>query len=246
MVLRIYIGILIGLMSIQASKAQLSKRDSIRLKQMLEGDEEIKINPEAIKNIQFNFAPKLEESRKPRMAEDKPWMDFDQNLPKTFNDTTRWRKPKFIRLLPYTVYTQWWEDPINDKLILDRKDTMTFKLNLDYLKMYIPQHQPVATFDTDKLLFENLTKRGRAIKRNRKRAKAWKIYNDYVPTKEDSLKWYGNKKRTPKDTPHIVKKDTLLHENEINRQNETDKSSKMIPLQALPFEEYRREYGKDY
>ena len=52
----------------------------------------------------------------------------------------------------------------------------------------------------DKFLYENLTKRGRAIRRNKKRAKAWKIYNDYVPTLEDSLKWYGNKKRIPKDT----------------------------------------------
>ena len=233
------------MMSIHASKAQLTRRDSLRLKELLEGDEEIKINPEAIKDIQFNFVPKLEDSRKPRMAEDRPWMNFDKSLPKNFNDTARWHKPKFIRLLPYTVYTQWWEDPINDKLILDRKDTMTFKLNFDYLKMYIPQHQPVTTFDADKLLFENLTKRGRAIKRNRKRAKAWKIYNDYVPTKEDSLKWYGNKKRTPKDTLYIMKNDTLFHENEVYRQDKTDERRQMIPLQGFAFEEYGRKDGKD-
>ncbi len=223
-------------MNILVSKAQLTRRDSLRLKELLESDEDIKINPEAIKNIQFNFAPNLEDSRKPRMAENKPWMDFDKSLPKSFNDTTRLRNLKFIRLLPYTVYTKWWEDPINDKLVLDRRDTMTFKLNLEYLKMYIPKHQPIATFDTDKLLFENLTKRGRAIKRNRKRAKAWKIYNDYVPTKKDSLKWYGNKKRTPKDTLNIMKKDSLLHEDEIYRQNKTDESRQMIPLQGFALE----------
>ena len=232
-------------MNILVSKAQLTRRDSLRLKELLESDEEIKINPEAIKNIQFNFAPNLEDSRKPRMAENKPWMDFDKSLPKSFNDTTRLRKLKFIRLLPYTVYTKWWEDPINDKLVLDRRDTMTFKLNLDYLKMYIPKNQPIATFDTDKLLFESLTKRGRAIKRNQKRAKAWKIYNDYVPTKEDSLKWYGNKKRTPKDTLNIMKKDSLLHEDEIYRQDKTDESRQMIPLQGFALEEYSRKDGED-
>ena len=232
-------------MNILVSKAQLTRRDSLRLKELLESDEDIKINPEAIKNIQFNFAPNLEDSRKPRMAEDKPWMDFDKSLPKSFNDTTRLRKPKFIRLLPYTVYTKWWEDPINDKLVLDRRDTMTFKLNLEYLKMYIPKNQPIATFDTDKLLFESLTKRGRVIKRNRKRAKAWKIYNDYVPTKEDSLKWYGNKKRTPKDTLNIMKKDSLLHEDEIYSQNKTDESRQMIPLQGFALEEYGGKDGED-
>ena len=56
------------------------------------------------------------------------------------------------------------------------------------------------------------------------------IYNDYVPTKEDSLKWYGNKKRTPKDTLNIIKKDSLLHEDEIYRQDETDESRQMIQL----------------
>ena len=82
---------------------------------------------------------------------------------------------------------------------------------MDYLKeMYIPIHKPLIGFDADKILFENLTKRGRAIKRTKKKAKAWKTYKDYVPTKEDSLKWYGNKKRIPKDTL-IIKKDPLNH-----------------------------------
>lgn len=39
--------------------------------------------------------------------------------------------------------------------------------------------------DFDKLLYENLTKRGRAIKHNRTHAVAWKKYADYIPTKQD-------------------------------------------------------------
>ena len=205
MVFRISLSILFCIIGILASKAQLSRRDSIRLKQLLEGDKEIKLNQEAVKSIQFNFAPDINEMHKPKMSEEKPWMEFNKSLPKNFNDTVQWRKPKFIRLLPYTIFTRLGEDPVNDIIIKTRKDTLRMKLKLDYLKEYIPQHQPVVSFDAEKLLYENLTKRGRAIRRNRKRAKAWKIYNDYVPTKEDSLKWYGNKKRIPKDTLHINK-----------------------------------------
>ena len=200
MIFRISLSILFCIIGILTSKAQLSRRDSIRLKQLLEGDKEIKLNQEAVKSIQFNFAPDINEMHKPKMSEEKPWMEFNKSLPKNFNDTVQWRKPKYIRLLPYTIFTRLGEDPVNDIIIKTRKDTLRMKLKLDYLKEYIPQHQPVVSFDAEKLLYENLTKRGRAIRRNRKRAKAWKIYNDYVPTLEDSLKWYGNKKRIPKDT----------------------------------------------
>lgn len=200
MIFRISLSILFCIIGILASKAQLSKRDSIHLKQLLEGDEEIKLNQEAVKNIQFNFAPDINDMRKPKMSKEKPWMEFNKSLPKNFNDTVQWQKPKYIRLLPYTIYTKWDEDPINDIIIKSRRDSISIKLKFDYLKNYIPQHQPVVSFDADKFLYENLTKRGRAIRRNKKRAKAWKIYNDYVPTLEDSLKWYGNKKRIPKDT----------------------------------------------
>ena len=210
MIFRISLSILFCLMGILTSKAQLSRRDSIRLKQLLEGNKEIKLNQEAVKSIQFNFAPDINEMHKPKMSEEKPWMEFNKSLPKNFNDTVQWRKPKFIRLLPYTIFTRLGEDPVNDIIIKTRKDTLRMKLKLDYLKEYIPQHQPVVSFDAEKLLYENLTKRGRAIRRNRKRAKAWKIYNDYVPTKEDSLKWYGNKKRIPKDTL-VISVDSIDH-----------------------------------
>jgi hypothetical protein len=210
MIFRISLSILFCIIGILTSKAQLSRRDSIRLKQLLEGDKEIKLNQEAVKSIQFNFAPDINEMQRPKMSEEKPWMEFNKSLSKNFNDTVQWRKPKYIRLLPYTIFTRLGEDPVNDIIIKTRNDTLRMKLKLDYLKEYIPQHQPVVSFDAEKLLYENLTKRGRAIRRNRKRAKAWKIYNDYVPTKEDSLKWYGNKKRIPKDTL-MISVDSIDH-----------------------------------
>ena len=121
---------------------------------------------------------------------------------------------------------------------------MEMKLKLDLTIPYIVSTSAIG-FDADKLLYETLTERGRNIRRNRKHAKAWKIYNDYVPTKEDSLKWYGNKKRTLKDTLNIMKKDSLLHEDEIYRQDKTDESRQMIPLQGFALKEYGGKDGED-
>ena len=52
-----------------------------------------------------------------------------------------------------------------------------------------PSSSPLADgLDFDKIFYENLTKRGRILRRNRKRAKAWKTYQDYIPTKRDSIR----------------------------------------------------------
>lgn len=148
--------------------AQLSKEDSIRLKRMIEGKEEIIINQEAVKSIDFNFAPREELlNRRPMTAIDKPWMKFIRKLPKEF---------------------------IHEKV---KELEITFKPNLQ-LPAYLST--PLATFDADKLLFETLTKRGRAIRRNRKHATAWKTYNDSVPSTNAPTEGYENKKRIPEDT----------------------------------------------
>lgn len=52
-------------------------------------------------------------------------------------------------------------------------------------------------------------------------------------------------KRTPKDTLNIIKKDSLLHEDEIHRQDETDESRQMIPLQGFALKEYGSKDGED-
>lgn len=161
----------------QTLYAQWEKEDSIQLKNMLEGKEEIKINEEAVKSIQFYFLPEEElYRREPIISDERPWMKFITKLPNEFIKGWKYKQSLDIKM----------------------------KLNLE-----IPNTSaPLATFDADKFLFENFTKRGRAIKHNRKHANAWKIYNDYQPTHEDSLKWEKNKKRIPKDTLAIVS-DTL-------------------------------------
>ena len=199
MYLRASISILICCIGILTAQAQLTKEDSIRLKRMLEGKEEVIINQEAVKSIEFNFVPREELFRQKLMiVDEKPWMRFIKKLPKEF--------------------------------ISVRKDTtdsgIRFKLNQEKLKplpwlmhgyrvvpggmdqTVTPSNNPIGGFDADKLLFETFTKRGRAIKHNRKHAKAWKTYNDSIANKEDSLEWEENKKRIPKDTL-IVNKDSL-------------------------------------
>ena len=215
------ISILVCSIGILSAQAQSEQKNSLQRKK----DGEIYINQEAVKSIEFNFMAQPDIMRsKPMMDETKPWMEFRKDLPMNLTDTTTLQKKKYIRMLPYSI----WEH--DDAHLKSNKDTLIIrmKLNLDNIKplpgmghgyrvvpggmdqSVTPSNNPIGGFSADKLLFENFTKRGRAIKRNRKKAKAWKIYKDYVPTKEDSLKLYGNKKRIPKDTLHI-KKDSTNH-----------------------------------
>ena len=213
------ISILACCIGILSAQAQSEKKDSLQQKK--EG--EIYINQEAVKSIEFNFMGQPEIMKpKPKMDERKPWMEYRKDLPVNMTDTTTYRKKKYIRMLPYSI---WGYD---NSHLRYRKDTLSIrmKLNTDKIKpapgmghgyrvvprgmdqSVTPSNNPIGGFSADKILFENLTKRGRAIKRNKKKAKAWKTYKDYVPTKEDSLKWYGNKKRIPRDTL-LINKDSI-------------------------------------
>ena len=215
------ISILVCSIGILSAQAQSEKKDSLQRKK--EG--EIYINQEAVKSIEFNFMAQPDIMRpKPMMDETKPWMEFRKDLPMNLTDTTTLTKKKYIRMLPYSI---WGEEKLPEGY-RPKSPSIKLKLNPKNIKplpgmghgyrvvpggmdqSVTPSNNPIGGFSADKLLFENFTKRGRAIKRNRKKAKAWKIYKDYVPTKEDSLKLYGNKKRIPKDTLHI-KKDHTNH-----------------------------------
>ena len=215
------ISILACCIGILSAQAQSEKKDSLQRKK----DGEIYINQEAVKSIEFNFMAQPDIMKpKPMMDETKPWMEFRKDLPMNLTDTTTLTKKKYIRMLPYSI---WGHD---DSHLKSNNDTLIIRMKLNMNKIkplpgmghgyrvvpggmdqsVTPSNNPIGGFSADKLLFENFTKRGRTIKRNRKKAKAWKIYKDYVPTKEDSLKLYGNKKRIPKDTLHI-KKDSTNH-----------------------------------
>lgn len=118
---RVNFSILFCTISILTAQAQWNKQDSIRLQELLNGDGELKINTEAVKSIHFDFQSDKDNIKgTPIMSEDKPWMKFLKDLPKNFGDTTKWVRPNFVRLTPYTPYTTWHEDPVNDPIFLKR------------------------------------------------------------------------------------------------------------------------------
>ncbi len=119
---RVNFSILFCTISILTAQAQWNKQDSIRLQELLNGDGELKINTEAVKSIHFDFKSDKDNIKgTPFMSEDKPWMKFLKDLPKNFGDTTKWVRPNFVRLTPYTPYTTWHEDPVNDPIFLKKK-----------------------------------------------------------------------------------------------------------------------------
>lgn len=206
-------------------QAQWSRQDSIRLQQFLQGGSDTPINGDAVKSIEFNFTPKKEDWKgKPLVSEEKPWMKFLDDLPKNFGDTTKWTKPKYIRLTPYTPYTKWNEDPVNDPIfVLDdtlsmgkwvlrvnpvlgiRSGYRVLPAGMD--QSVTPSNNPLGTFDADKMLYETFSKRGRSIRRNRNKAVAWKTYQDYVPTIE-------SKELASTDSLSIIEQDTLKQKSE--------------------------------
>lgn len=253
---RVSISILFCTISVLTAQAQWSKQDSIRLHELLNGDGELKINTEAVKSINFDFKSDKDKIKgTPLMSEDKPWMKFLKDLPKNFGDTTQWVRPKFVRLNPYTPYTTWHEDPVNDPIFLNnRKDSlkMSWKLKIKLIpglqngyvvvpagmdQTVTPSNNPlVGGLDANKFLYESLSKRGRAIRRNRERAKGWKIYQNYVPTRHDSLLFPRTNRAFEQDAlpkqdtlfikkdSVIIKQDSLLLKDKINSKHQTEKS----------------------
>lgn len=176
-------------------------------------EEELKLNMDAVKMIQFNFNPTTSHTEQPLDAPlEKEWMEFrtDLSVPRSLTDTTKIKKIEYyVRPEPYTIWVRFGENPVYDVIPSLRKQwKIHWTLNpfRYYKEEYGKSIKPgtgevyngissptgpsvVVFFDADKLLYESLTKRGRAIKHNRKHANAWKTYKDYQPTAADSAKF---------------------------------------------------------
>lgn len=92
----------VGMISV-AIHAQWTQKDSLNLRRMLSGDEEMKLNPEAVKKIDFGSF-----KGKPMSVDEKPALKYDATLPKVFPD----RDKAALTLRPYTVHTKYNYDPI--------------------------------------------------------------------------------------------------------------------------------------
>lgn len=93
--------------------AQKTEPDSLKNKVLLEDNKELKLNPEAVKMIDFGSAV-----NSPRTSEEKSWLLPDETLPQALP------KPKVVlTLMPYKPNTPYNWDPIYQKKIKVDKDT---------------------------------------------------------------------------------------------------------------------------
>jgi hypothetical protein len=90
-------------------------QDSLKLQQLLKGNGEVKVNPDALKELERNILGA------PEVSVNKSWMDFDPTLP-----TSLQKEPKQeikLTLRPYTANTKYNWDPVYQKKINVGKNT---------------------------------------------------------------------------------------------------------------------------
>ena len=93
--------------------AQWTAKDSVNLQRILNGKEDIKLNMDAVKQIDFNSSPTV-----PKMSKDRPGLRLDETLPQVLE-----KKKVVLTLRPYTANTKYNWDPIYQKKIRVDADT---------------------------------------------------------------------------------------------------------------------------
>lgn len=93
--------------------AQWTAKDSLKLNRVLNGHEEIKLNKNAIQQIDFSnmFGSPLE-------AKDKPGLRYDETLPEALK-----KKKVVLTLRPYNAHTKYNWDPVYQRKMKVGKDT---------------------------------------------------------------------------------------------------------------------------
>lgn len=90
-------------------------QDSLRLRRLLDGEGELKLNPKALKELEQElYMGKL------RMSEEKQWMDFNTTLPEIPEVP---KKKVVLTLRPYNARTKYNWDPVYQKKINIDKNT---------------------------------------------------------------------------------------------------------------------------
>lgn len=90
-----------------------TKEDSLRLRKLLDSDQELNLNQDAVRQIDFGSAVGT-----PRMSVEKKWMLPDESLPEALP------KPKVVlSLMPYKANTPYNWDPVFQKKIRMDKNT---------------------------------------------------------------------------------------------------------------------------
>lgn len=110
---RLVTGLLVSLIALTVN-AQWTTKDSLNLKRILSGEGEVKLNLDAVKQIDFGKAIGV-----PMQSKEKNWLLPDESLPSAFAD----KKKVVLTLRPYTANTRFDWDPIYQKKIKVDKDT---------------------------------------------------------------------------------------------------------------------------
>ena len=90
-------------------------QDSLRLRRLLDGEGEIKLNPEVLKEMGVQ-----EPLGKQQISMEKQWLDFNTTLPEIPNTP---KKKVVLTLRPYTANTKYNWDPVYQKKIKINKNT---------------------------------------------------------------------------------------------------------------------------
>ncbi|MCC8186327.1 MAG: DUF4858 domain-containing protein [Bacteroides sp.] len=112
MVKRLFLGILLSVWA-WTLHAQWERKDSLRLQELLQGQEEIRLNPQAVKEID------RKQIGAPMMERRNNVLEFDLTLPEVLPE----RKKIILTLSPYKPNTRFNYDPIEQKKIKVGKDT---------------------------------------------------------------------------------------------------------------------------
>lgn len=113
MIKRLVTGLLVSLVTLGVN-AQWTAKDSLNLQRLLNGDGELKLNQEALKQIDFGKAVGV-----PMQPKTKNWLLPDESLPSALPE----KKKLVLTLHPYTANTRFDWDPIYQKKIKVGKDT---------------------------------------------------------------------------------------------------------------------------
>ena len=158
----------------------ISAPDTARMRKIISEKENIQLNNDIKNNIDFNFfgnKPSINES--PYLESSKKWMRFNDDASKSIMYPPK--NPNDMRItmqINPNSHTDFYDQ--SDIDIRNRRipaptgegDAMQIGTGVSF------------AFDAEKLLYENLTERGRLLKHNRKYANAWKNYKDFIPDKD--------------------------------------------------------------
>lgn len=157
----------------------ISASDTTKVRRSISRKDNVELNNDMKNYIDFNFFGNSQTiNDSPYMEQSKSWMKFNTDATKSSMYAPKNKDLRItMKINPNShtdIYSQSDLDIQNRRIgtPIEEGNAMTAGVGIKY------------TFDAEKLLYENLTERGRTLKHNRKYANAWKNYKNYIPEKD--------------------------------------------------------------